>query len=93
MVNVGRKPVQQRRAVAVGRLVCAPATLRALQRRALPKGDVFAVANIAGVQAVKRTAHLIPLCHTLPIDHVELQFSIKHAAVEITRARVRRAIA
>jgi cyclic pyranopterin phosphate synthase len=84
MVNVGAKPVQQRRAVAAGRLVCAPATIRALRGRALPKGDVLAVANIAGVQAVKQAAQLIPLCHPLPLDHVELQFAIKPAAIDIT---------
>lgn len=84
MVNVGSKPVQQRRAVAVGRLVCAPATLRALRRQALPKGDVLAVANVAGVQAVKQAAQLIPLCHPLPIEHVELGFVVGRAAIDIT---------
>ena len=84
MVNVGDKPVQQRRAVATGRLVCAPATLRALRQQALPKGDVLAVANIAGVQAVKQASHLIPLCHPLPIEHVELQFEVEASAIEIT---------
>jgi cyclic pyranopterin phosphate synthase len=84
MVNVGGKPVQQRRAVATGRLVCAAATIRALRRRALPKGDVLAVANIAGVQAVKQAAQLIPLCHPLPLEHVELRFAIKRAAIDIT---------
>jgi cyclic pyranopterin phosphate synthase len=84
MVNVGGKPVQQRRAVAVGRLVCAPATIRALRQQALPKGDVLAVANIAGVQAVKQAAQLIPLCHPLPIEHVELKFAVKRAHIDIT---------
>jgi cyclic pyranopterin phosphate synthase len=84
MVNVGDKPVQQRQAVATGRLVCAPATIRALRKHALPKGDVLAVANIAGVQAVKQAAHLIPLCHPLPIEHVELQFDVNASAIGIT---------
>lgn len=84
MVNVGAKPVQQRRAVAVGRLECAPATIRALRKQALPKGDVLAVANIAGVQAVKQAAQLIPLCHPLPIEHVELEFTVKQTSVEVT---------
>jgi len=83
MVNVGAKPVQQRRAMAAGRLVCAPATIRALKQQALPKGDVLAVANIAGVQAVKQTANLIPLCHPLPIEHVELKFTVKRAHIDI----------
>jgi cyclic pyranopterin phosphate synthase len=84
MVNVGAKPVQQRRAVAVGRLLCAPATLRALRAQALPKGDVLAVANVAGVQAVKQAAQLIPMCHPLPIEHVELKFTVKRASIDLT---------
>ena len=84
MVNVGSKPVQQRRAVAVGRLACAPATIRALRQQALPKGDVLAVANVAGVQAVKQAAQLIPLCHPLPIEHVALKFAVKRAHIDIT---------
>ena len=65
MVNVGAKPVQKRRAVATARLVCQPATIRALRAKALPKGDVLTVANVAGIQAAKRTGDLIPLCHQI----------------------------
>lgn len=83
MVNVGHKPVQRRRAVAEGRLVCAPATIRALKKQALPKGDVLAVAQIAGIQAAKRTGDLIPLCHPLPLSHVEISFRIRASAIEI----------
>ena len=84
MVDVGAKPVQQRRATAVGRLVCAPATLRALREKALPKGDVLTVAQIAGLQAAKRTSELIPLCHPLPLDHVEIHFRLGRDFVEVT---------
>ena len=83
MVNVGAKPVQRRRAVAEGRLACAPATIRALKRDALPKGDVLTVAQIAGIQAAKRTAELIPLCHSLGLSHLEVSFRVKAAAIEI----------
>jgi len=83
MVNVGHKPVQRRRAVAAGKLVCAPATIRALKKNALPKGDVLTVAQIAGIQAAKHTAELIPLCHPLPLNHVEIQFKVRSAAIEI----------
>lgn len=86
MVNVGEKPVQRRRAVAAGRLVCQPATIRALKRRALPKGDVLTVAQIAGIQAAKRTAELIPLCHPLPLGHIEVTFRVRRDAVEVTCA-------
>jgi cyclic pyranopterin phosphate synthase len=86
MVNVGTKPVQHRRAVAAARLVCQPATIRALRAKALPKGDVLAVANIAGIQAAKRTGELIPLCHPLPLDVVQLSFKLRRDGVEITCA-------
>lgn len=83
MVNVGHKPVQRRRAVAAGKLVCTPATIHALKKNALPKGDVLTVAQIAGIQAAKRTAELIPLCHPLLLNHVEIQFNVRSAAIEI----------
>jgi cyclic pyranopterin phosphate synthase len=83
MVDVGAKPVQQRRAVAVGRLVCHPATVRALRARALPKGDVLTVAKVAAIQAVKRTADLIPLCHPLPLSHIAVEFTVRRAAIGI----------
>jgi cyclic pyranopterin phosphate synthase len=83
MVNVGHKPVQRRRASAQGRLVCAAATLRALKKKALPKGDVLAVAQIAGIQAAKRTAELIPLCHPVGLHHVAVSFRVGRLAIEI----------
>src|SRR5882672_7685029 len=83
MVNVGAKPTQRRRAVAVGALICQPATIRALKRNALPKGDVLTVAQIAGIQAAKRTAELIPLCHPLGLSCVEVSFRVRRAAIEI----------
>jgi len=84
MVNVGAKPVQRRLAVAEGTLVCLPATIRALKRNALPKGDVLTVAQIAGIQAAKRTAELIPLCHSLALCHVAVSFRVRRAAIEVT---------
>jgi len=83
MVNVGAKPVQTRRAVAAAALVCAPATVRALKQHALPKGDVLTVAQIAGIQAAKRTAELIPLCHPLPLTHVAVNFRVRRDRVEV----------
>jgi cyclic pyranopterin monophosphate synthase len=83
MVNVGHKPVQHRHASARGSLVCAPATIRALKENALPKGDVLTVAQIAGIQAAKRTAELIPLCHPLSLNHVEVKFRVGPGAIEI----------
>ncbi|MCL4180464.1 MAG: cyclic pyranopterin monophosphate synthase MoaC [Verrucomicrobia bacterium] len=86
MVDVSAKPVQARRATAMAVLHCRPATIRLLRQAALPKGDALAVAKVAAIQAVKRTADLIPLCHPLPVDHVNLEFTIrpKHIAIRCT---------
>jgi cyclic pyranopterin phosphate synthase len=84
MVNVGAKPVVFRRATAAGRLICAPATIRLLKRKALPKGDVLGVARVAGIQAVKRAAELIPLCHPLPLNQIAVEFHVRTNAIEIT---------
>src|SRR5215469_3978766 len=86
MVNVGHKPAQRRRAVAEGRLVCRPATIQALKKNALPKGDVLTVAQIAGIQAAKKTGELIPLCHPLGLNHVEISFKVGRDAIEIVCA-------
>jgi len=83
MVDVGAKPLQQRRAVAEGWLHCAPETIEKLRARALPKGDVLAVAQIAGIQAAKRTAELIPLCHPLALDVVEVTFALEPERIRI----------
>jgi cyclic pyranopterin phosphate synthase len=74
MVDVGGKPVQRREAVARGCIHLAEATQAAIVDRGLPKGDVLAVARIAGIQAAKRTADLIPLCHPLPLTQVAVDF-------------------
>lgn len=83
MVDVSAKPVQRRRAVAEGRIELAPATVRALKDRALPKGDVLTVARIAAIQAAKRTDELIPLCHGLPVEKVDVDFEVQDSGVLI----------
>jgi cyclic pyranopterin phosphate synthase len=83
MVDVGNKAIVFRRASARGRLNCAAATIRLLKRQALPKGDVLGVARIAAIQAVKRTADLIPLCHPLPIHQIEVEFRVMARAIEV----------
>jgi cyclic pyranopterin phosphate synthase len=74
MVDVGEKPVTARAARASGRVVMAPATLEALRSRTVAKGDVLEVARLAGIQAAKRTWELIPLCHLLALDGVDVSF-------------------
>ncbi len=74
MVDVSEKDVSRRVALARGCVRMAPATLARIQEGGLPKGDVLAVARIAGIQAAKRTGDLIPLCHALPLSAVEVNF-------------------
>jgi cyclic pyranopterin phosphate synthase len=73
MVAVGHKPMQQRRAVAEATVRMARVTARAITQGEMPKGDVGAVARIAGIMGAKKTSELIPLCHPLPLEHVALE--------------------
>ncbi len=74
MVDVGEKPVTRRVAVAQGVLVVGEEVMAAVRGGRTPKGNVFEAARLAGILAAKRTAELIPLCHTLPLDRVTVQF-------------------
>jgi cyclic pyranopterin phosphate synthase len=76
MVDVGTKAVTARRAVAEGYVLLLPETLRAIAEERVPKGEVLAVARVAGIMAAKRTGDLIPLCHPLPIESVEVDFDL-----------------
>lgn len=76
MVDVTAKEPVLRCATAEGFLICQPTTIEALRKQALPKGDVLAVARVAGIQAAKNTAQWIPLCHPLRITCVSIDFSI-----------------
>ncbi|WP_298193173.1 cyclic pyranopterin monophosphate synthase MoaC [Novosphingobium sp.] len=82
MVDVGGKAQTQRVAVALGRIRMNAATLAALRDGTTPKGDVLAVARIAGIMAAKRTAELIPLCHPLALDAVSVEFAFVEDGVE-----------
>jgi cyclic pyranopterin monophosphate synthase len=84
MVDVGGKPLSQRRAVARALVRTAPETAARLS--ALPKGDAVAAAKLAGIMAAKRTSELIPLCHPLPLTNVEVELAIGEDAVEIVAA-------
>ena len=75
MVDVGAKGATRRTAVARTEIRMKPETLKLLKSGTLKKGDAFTVAKIAGIMAAKKTADLIPLCHPLPVDHVEIRFS------------------
>lgn len=92
MVDIGAKAATLRRAVARGRVRLGAEAFRLLRANALAKGDAIAVARLAGIQAGKRTADWIPLCHTVPLDRLEVEVDLKPRTrrVEITvRAEAR----
>ena len=90
MVDVGAKAETEREAIARGSVRMAPATLRLIVGGELPKGDVLAVARVAGIMAAKRTPELIPLCHTLLLTHVSVRIEPDEVASSLRiEAKVR----
>jgi cyclic pyranopterin phosphate synthase len=88
MVDVSGKPETERIAIAKGLVKMQAATFERIKGGRVEKGDVLAVAQLAGISAAKQTSHLIPLCHPIPIDEVKIDFELddKNNAVEITAA-------
>ena len=86
MVDVSGKPESQRLAIAKGLVKMQAATFERINEGQIAKGDVFAVAQLAGIMAAKKTSSLIPLCHPIPIDEVKIDFELdgKNSAVAIT---------
>ena len=84
MVDVSAKAVTARTAVAEGFIAVAPAALAAIRAGSVAKGDVIAVARVAGIMAAKRTADLIPLCHPLPISGVDLDLALEDGGIRAT---------
>jgi cyclic pyranopterin monophosphate synthase len=84
MVDVSAKPVSYREAVASGRIEWKPATLELIASDRIAKGNVFATARIAGIQAAKQTGQLIPLCHPLSLSHVEIGLMSRETFIEAT---------
>jgi cyclic pyranopterin monophosphate synthase len=84
MVDVSAKAATRREAVAGGFIAIAETALTAIREQAVAKGDVLAVARIAGIMAAKRTADLIPLCHPLPIDAVSMDLAIEATGIRVT---------
>ena len=90
MVEVGDKPVTRRRAAASCRIRVGPKIFPRLMSGDLPKGDVWAAARVAGIMAAKNTAQVIPLCHTLPLTGVDIEFTPEPEAQAVAiRATVR----
>lgn len=84
MVDVSAKPLSHREAIAAGRIELQPATLELIASDRIAKGNVFATARLAGIQAAKQTAQLIPLCHTLGLSHVEVDLTSEATGVAAT---------
>ena len=84
MVDVSSKPLSTRTAVAQGRITLAKNTVALVRKNEIAKGDVIATARIAGIQAAKRTAHLIPLCHTIPLSEVKVDIDLSGDGAEVT---------
>jgi cyclic pyranopterin phosphate synthase len=85
MVDVSAKPMTKRTAIASGRVLMKAQTLRRIVNKEIEKGDVLGVARVAGIMAAKRTGEIIPMCHPLTIDSVEIQFQpeFRHSKVQI----------
>lgn len=84
MVDVGDKPLSRRVAVAEGFVRVSPALARAIRANAVAKGNLLEVARLAGIQAAKRTDELIPLCHSLPLDHADVRARLERGRVRLT---------
>ncbi|PYL50398.1 MAG: cyclic pyranopterin monophosphate synthase MoaC [Verrucomicrobia bacterium] len=83
MVDVSAKPLSQRRAIARGKIRLQQETLNLIARNQIAKGNVFATARVAGIQAAKQTAHLIPLCHTLALSQVTVDIVASKDGAEV----------
>ena len=83
MVDTSEKPITTRRAVASARVLMSSSTVDAIRNQTTPKGDPLETARLAGIVAAKRTADLIPLCHPLPLTHVEVRAELSDEGVRL----------
>ena len=83
MVDVTDKPPSYRSATAAGTVRMLPSTVEAIRTGGVPKGDVLAVAQVAGIMAAKRTSDIIPMCHPLALTGVDIRFALREDAVDI----------
>jgi cyclic pyranopterin phosphate synthase len=83
MVDISNKEIVHREAVATGKILLQPATVQMIKENQIAKGDVISVARIAGIGGAKKTAGLIPLCHSIPLHHINLDFIIAENDISI----------
>src|SRR5215472_19154301 len=84
MIDVSTKPLSARTAIAKGKIKLQRKTIDLISKNRIAKGNVFATARIAGIQAAKETAHLIPLCHTLPLSEIKIDIGTSNDHAEVT---------
>uniref|UniRef100_A0A7C4I7D1 Cyclic pyranopterin monophosphate synthase MoaC n=1 Tax=Caldiarchaeum subterraneum TaxID=311458 RepID=A0A7C4I7D1_CALS0 len=82
-VDVSAKPVQKREAVAVGRIILKPSTVELIRKKAVEKGDPLQLARVAGILGAKHTPTLLPLCHPLKLEHVEISEEVGENYIEV----------
>lgn len=84
MVDISNKPVIHRKATATGKIYMQPQSIELIKKHQIKKGEVLSVARIAAINGAKRTSELIPLCHNIPINLIDVQFSIQPEGIEIS---------
>jgi len=84
MVDIGAKPDVERRAIATGEIILQPATIAAIRAGKVEKGDPIHTAEVAGIQAIKRTAEALPHCHPIPLTHAAVRLEVHETGVRCT---------
>ncbi len=83
MIDISEKPVTKRTAWVEATVVLKPSVIRAVKQKKIPKGDVLEAARLAGILAAKKTSILLPLCHPVPLEYVELEFVLKRKEIVV----------
>ncbi len=84
MIDISRKPVTSREAVAEASISLTPQTIKLIAHKQIPKGDVLTIAKCAGILAAKKVDELIPLCHSLALEHAEIDFKLEEKRILVT---------
>lgn len=84
MIDIGKKEITQREAVVEGSIFFKPSIIVDIKKKKIPKGDVLETARLAGIVAAKKTPELIPLCHPIPIDYIDIAFTLKKNFIKVT---------
>ena len=85
MVDVSSKEITHRKALAVGEIILSSEVIKMIKNKKMPKGDPLSIAEVSGINGVKKTSELIPLCHPLPLDHISIPVSYTHLTLPTKR--------